>query len=267
MRKALLAFALLLAPGLAVAANTSCPDEFAARQSPVLTNPKLAAKTRELCFDAFAVLHSGVTRTPLWSAEHLTRESVEAAREIRRVNAFHPEEQLPPSQRAELSDYVRSGSDRGHMSPSGDMPTEAAQEQSFSLANMVPQAPRLNRGVWERIETAVRELAEKDGQLYVVTGPVFQGSSLQVLKGRVFVPTDTFKAVYDPSRGWAGAYVCTNTNQPTCRTESIAELQKLTGVDVFPSLSEATKAAGAPLPEPRTRHHAGRTAHHRRHHR
>jgi endonuclease G len=250
VRIVLLALALLVAPGLARAVDTACPEEFAGGQPPVLRNPKLGANTEALCFQAYAVLHSGVTRTPLWSAEHLTRPSVEAAREVGRVNAFHPEERLSPADRAELSDYLRSGFDRGHMSPSGDMPDEAAQAESFSLANMVPQAPKLNRGVWERIESAVRELAVRDGEAYVVTGPLFQGGDLQALRGRVLVPTDTFKAVYDPPRGWAGAYVCTNTDEPSCRTVSIAQLQEMSGIDVFPSLPEATRVAGAPLPEP-----------------
>ena len=34
------------------------------------------------------------------------------------------------------------------MTPSGDMPDGDAQADSFSLANMVPQTPELNRGVW-----------------------------------------------------------------------------------------------------------------------
>ena len=258
MRTVLLALALLVLPGPARAANTTCPEDFAGGQPPVLHNPKLGAKTEALCFRAYAVLHSGVTRTPLWSAEHLTLAAVEAAREVRRVNAFHPEKRLPPADRAELSDYARSGFDRGHMSPSGDMPDEAAQAESFSLANVVPQAPRLNRGVWEGVESAVRGLAARDGEAYVVTGPLFQGSDLQALRGRVLVPTDTFKAVYDPRRGWAGAYVCTNTEEPSCRTVSIAQLREMSGIDVFPSLPEATKVVGAPLPEPTPHGYAGR---------
>ena len=75
--------------------------------------------------------------------------------------------------------YRRSGYDRGHMTPSGDMPDEHAQQQTFSLANMVPQTAALNRGVWEGIESAVRDLAVRQGELYVVTGPVFAGQELK----------------------------------------------------------------------------------------
>jgi endonuclease G len=264
MYQALLALVLLLTPATAaVAGSAPCPEHFAGGQAPILTNPKLAAQSRGLCFRAFAVLHSGLTRTPLWSAEHLTRQSVEAARELGRVNTFHAEDLLPPGQRAELSDYARSGFDRGHMSPSGDMPDDTAQEESFSLSNMVPQAPTLNRGIWEGIESAVRDLARKDGDLYVVTGPIFQGSSLQVLKERVYVPTDTFKAVYDPHESWAGAYVCTNTDEPTCSTMSLAQLQALSGIDIFPDLSEPIKVTEGPLPEPTHHGYAGKPRHHR----
>ena len=230
-----------------------CPALFASGQPPALLNPRLASRTHGLCYDAFAVLASGVTRGPLWSAEHPTAASLEAARGQARVNLFHPEDALPAEDRAELDDYARSGYDRGHMTPSGDMPDTHAQEQSFSLANVVPQAPVLNRGVWERIETAVRRMAERGGELYVVTGPVFEGADLQALRGRVLVPTATFKAVYKPAAGTAGAYVCTNVDAPECRTVSVAELAQLTGLDVFPAVPDAVKAAAPQLPLPHAR--------------
>ena len=139
------------------------------------------------------------------------------------------------------------------MVPLGDEPTPQAQQQSFSLANVVPQAPMLNRGIWERIESAVRRRAERDGELYVITGPVFQGGDLQQIGAGVLVPSATYKAVYDPAANTAGAYVCTNTNQPECRTISVAELAQLTGLDPFPAVPEAVKAAPPRLPLPRAR--------------
>jgi endonuclease G len=102
--------------------SSACPGHFADGQPPALLNPKLATQTVPLCFRAFAVLHSGVTRTPLWSAEHLTQSSLAGAGQTPRRNTFHAEALLARSPRAELSDYTGSGYDRGHMTPSGDMP-------------------------------------------------------------------------------------------------------------------------------------------------
>ena len=62
----------------------------------------------------------------------------------------HADANLPNDDRAELSDYVRSGFDRGHMAPNGDMPTRSGQYESFTLANMVLQNPNNNRYIWER---------------------------------------------------------------------------------------------------------------------
>src|SRR5690348_16097426 len=95
--------------GAGAAADTACPEHFWHGTAPVLTNPKLESRTRELCYSGYAVLHSGLTRTPLWSAEHLTRDRVAAARDLSRVNAFHPDPNLPADERSDLSDYARSG--------------------------------------------------------------------------------------------------------------------------------------------------------------
>jgi endonuclease G len=230
----------------------TCTSIFAGGQAPVLLNAKLAQRTTILCNNAFAVLASGVTRGPLWSAEHLTARSLADADATARTGRFHDDQRLPPEDRAVLSDYVRSGYDRGHMAPSGDMPNPEAQQQSFSLANIVPQTAQLNRNVWAGIEMAVRHLAQRQGALFVVTGPAFAGSELQSLKGRVLVPTATWKAVYDPIRHGAAAYRCTNVIRPRCVTLSIAALTREISIDPFPAASWLTKhwAMTLPVPEP-----------------
>ena len=238
------------APRPADAAPSACPEHFYAGRQPELHNPKLAVGARDLCFIAFGVEHSGQTRTPLWSAEHLTRDALEAARGLPRAGVFHDEPALPADEAADLGDYRRSGYDRGHMSPNGDMPTPEAQQQSFSLANMVPQAPVLNRQLWERIESGVRAWATRAGELFVVTGPVFQGQNLQALNGRVLVPTLIYKAVYDPGWNRAGVYLVRNADDTDYAAISIDQLTELTGIDVFPGIPSDVKVRATDLPAP-----------------
>lgn len=247
---ALLAF--LLCPMTARAEPpASCAPLFAGGQAPALLNARLAERTYPLCYQAYAALASGITRGALWSAEHPTAAGLAGARQTQRINLFHPDDNLPPADRAELADYARSGFDRGHMTPSGDMPDAVAQEQSFSLANIVPQTAQLNRGAWERIESAVRTLVKRRGEAYVVTGPAFGGASLRQIGGRVLVPSSTWKAIYVPATGDAGAWSCANTAAPACAVLSVAALAAQTGVDPFPGLPQSVKATLGRLPAPR----------------
>lgn len=243
---------LLTALSIQAVAQTNCPSHYWAGHEPTFTNQKLAKKAREVCFTAFGVMHSGVTKTPLWSAEHLTRDGLENAKGLQRVNNFHSEDALPVDERSELSDYVRSGFDRGHMAPSADMPTEDAQYESFSLANMIPQNPDNNRHLWEGIESTIRYLTKKRGELYVITGTVFQGNQLQRLNGRVMVPTHIYKAVYDPNSNEAAAYLVQNEATKDYTVVSIEELETLTGISFFPQLSAQNRVTKFELPKPRS---------------
>ena len=197
---------------------------------------------------SFGVLHSGLTRTPLWSAEYMTRDRVQQAREQVRRNAFHPDDRLQTSERAELKDYSRSGFDRGHMTPSGDMPDQQSQYDSFTLANMVPQDPKNNRGIWEGIESAVRRLTEQRGELYVITGPLFVGASIQQLNGRVLVPTHIYKLVYDPKRNEGAAYLVRNIDTKDVQQLSVEEIGKIAGIDFLPSIKSSRLALPDPAP-------------------
>ena len=215
-----------------------------------MVNAKLAAKTRELGFDDFVVMHSGVTMSPLWSAEHLTRANLMSAKGLERRNSFHPEEQLPAGERAELKDYAKSGFDRGHMAPNADMPTESAQWQCFTLANMIPQDPLNNRHLWERIESTVRSMAKERGELFVITGPLYLGTTVRRLNGRVFVPTNMFKIVFDPRMQRGAAYYVANREGEEYQVVSIQQIEKLAGINFFPKLSASAKQAKLLLPDP-----------------
>ena len=91
---------------------SDCQNQFANRQAPTLIGKqgeRLSAMARALCFEGFATLHSGIARTPLWSASHLTQARISQARTLARVDSFRAESRLPVDERAELSDYRRSG--------------------------------------------------------------------------------------------------------------------------------------------------------------
>jgi endonuclease G len=236
----------------AMAGQTSCPDHFAGGQTPDFTNQKLSVKTQEVCYSGFALKHSGVTRTPLYSAEHLTRNRLMQAKGMKRKSKFFPDPNIPASERAELHHYQRTGFDRGHMAPSADMPDERSQQECFSLANIVPQNPDNNRRVWEGVESAVRKLTKERGELYVVTGPIFKGDNLQRIGGTVIVPTQLFKAIYDPQRHEAGAYLVDNSSGAQPQSISILELEKVASINIFPAVKEQTKARAMKLPEPKS---------------
>jgi endonuclease G len=204
-------------------------------------------------------MHSGITRTPLWSAEHLTRSNIDAARTLSRENSFHPEPALLISGRAELKDYARSGFDRGHMSPNGDMANRTSQYESFSLANMIPQNPQNNRHVWAEIESAVRRLAEKDGELYVITGPAFLGQDLQKI-GNVLVPTYIYKVVYSPKRQQAAAYFIKNEDTSHYQALSVTQLENTLRIDLLPGVPKRIKDVAMPLPGAGAGQHGARNA-------
>ncbi len=234
----------------ALAAGTDCPQHFASGQPPQLVKPKFKERTQALCFETFAVLHSGVSRTPLYAAEHLTRKNLQAAKELSRKDSFHAEDRLPERDRAELSDYARSGYDRGHLAPNADMPTRKAQGDSFSLANMVPQIHENNAGVWAGIEAAARQLASDEGELYVVSGPAFIGQKIDSIGRGVLVPTHMWKVLYSPKQQRAGAYLVTNDQTKDYKVLSIAELQKLAGIDPLPALPQQARDKAMELPKP-----------------
>ena len=69
--------------------------------------------TRDLSFDAFAVLHSGLRKTPIFAGERLSPEQLSDAQDEVRTNRFFADARLHAAEQATLEDYQRSGFARG----------------------------------------------------------------------------------------------------------------------------------------------------------
>lgn len=135
------------------------------------------------------------------------------------------------------------------MAPNADMPNKAAQSDSFSLANMVPQAPKNNQQVWRELEEATRAIVTKQKQdVYVVTGPVFAAKKLKTIGKGVIVPTAVYKAIYMPKTGAIGAYYAPNDNSLKVRIVSVCYLEEQLGINLFPQLTEEQKRNTYHLP-------------------
>ena len=223
-------------PSLASSNFSACPHFFASGKPPLVV-PRPSHRT--LCYDAFAILHSGESKTAVFVAQKLNRASVLDADESR-TNRFFADARLRSSERATLEDYRGSGYDRGHMAPAGQMPTAQSMAQSFSLANMVPQAPQHNQGTWRvSVEDATKKYAGRaTGDVYVITGPVFEPSIAQskaIGPGQVRVPKYLFKLVYDEqeNRAWVHWHLNDNATRAS-RPISYDELVKRTGIEFLP---------------------------------
>src|SRR5690606_30740111 len=109
---------------------------------------------------------------------------------------------------------------------------------SFSLANMVPQDAKHNGGAWAKVEADTRAYVMRArGDVFVITGPVFDAKPQRIGSGGVAVPSHLFKLVYDPATGKSWAHWQQNSAAAKVgRPISYAELVQKTDMALLPFL-------------------------------
>tara|TARA_Y100000389_G_scaffold204849_1_gene260151 strand:- start:12237 stop:12944 length:708 start_codon:yes stop_codon:yes gene_type:complete len=131
-----------------------------------------------------------------WVFYKLDSNDIQCKVKAKRKNKFK-EDAGVITKSASLSDYVKSGYDRGHLKSSADESCNQNQMNStFLMSNMSPQKPIFNRGVWKSLEIHVRKLVKDYDSLYVYTGGVLKDSLETIGLNRVSIPKHYFKIIY-----------------------------------------------------------------------
>lgn len=197
-----------------------------------------------LCRTGYAVGYNYQTKNADWVAYHITAASVNA--QNKRSNSFKADQELPTYAQSTLSDYSRSGYDRGHLAPSATMDfTRASMLESFLLSNMSPQLPGFNRVGWRVLEEHVRDLANEYNELYVVTGPIYDGNEQSIGDG-VVIPSAFYKVILDPAYNEAIAFIVPHRDVSSSELESfvttVDEVERRTNLDFFSSTPNSVES-------------------------
>ncbi len=200
----------------------------------------------------FTLSYSEEAEQAEWAAYQLSGEDLRKPW-LERVDNFRPDPKVA-SGSATPDDYRHSGYDRGHLVPVADRAfSEEAMHETFFMSNISPQAPNFNKGVWRELEELTRSWAKKNGELFVVVGPVLSLPAKGAIgDNEVLVPAAYFKVLLDlkePQLKGIGFIIPNEvTFEPLYKfTASIDSVEELTGFDFFgellpPNLEEELEA-------------------------
>ena len=145
-------------------------------------------------------------KIPFYVYERLTTESLKG-RVKRKGHSFCEDIDIPRHVRARLSDYQKSGYDKGHACAAAHCcESTTSMSESFLLTNSIPQNSGLNVGHWLKLEKEIRKLVEVYDVVEVYSGGVFLPKKCRdgkrrviyevIGEGNVAVPTHFFKTLY-----------------------------------------------------------------------
>ena len=210
--------------------------------------PHLLVKRTEqvIRHEGYTVSYNSDYRIANWVAYELTGKEAKSKKN-ERSNKFVPDPMVKGAS-AGNEDYTRTGYDRGHLAPAGDMKWSAkAMRESFYLSNICPQKPGLNRGIWKELEEQSRLWAMDNGALLIVTGPVMTSDMKRLGKNRVGVPKTFYKVICMRvgNEYKAIGFLLDNKDYGKTSLQSLGipvdSVEKVTGIDFFPFLPDAVE--------------------------
>lgn len=197
---------------------------------------------------------------PNWVSWHLDASNITSA--AGRQNSFAPYGGLPSAfYQVQSTSFSGSGFDRGHNCPSGDRTSSiSANDATFLMTNMIPQAPKNNQGTWGNFEGYLRTLVTQGNEVYIIMGNYGSGGVgsvstavvTSINNAKVNVPSNVWKvAVVLPVGNGDLARVTAATRVITIDTPNIqainadwkqyittmASVEKATGLNLLSLLS------------------------------
>ncbi|MEY4926998.1 MAG: hypothetical protein RI894_1434 [Bacteroidota bacterium] len=277
MKKIHFIYAALL---FAVASLTSCDDPAAPPVLPTtnkednlgMGNPSNATVNDNSNYlivkPQYVLSYNESTQTANWVAWHLSSDWKGTAT---RQNVFKPDPDLPTNfWHVTTNTYTNTNFDRGHLCPSDDRDgTQADNDATFYLSNIIPQNPTLNRQTWAYLEEYTRTLVSQGNECYIIAGPQGQGGQNGLTgdnayygaleSGHVRIPEFCWKAILVLPVGQNDlTRVVTNSrligvimpNEKTVNAHAwgyyrvkVRDIETLTGFNFFSKLPQSTQNA------------------------
>ena len=124
---------------------------------------------------------------------------------------FYSERTIPVRYRSKYQDYTHSGYDRGHLAPDADFDwTLKSASKTYTMANIIPQSPMVNRKTWSKAERYERKLATKYGFINVLNLVFYNKNPKRIGKNQIAVPKGFAKVLWNNKIGFARCFYYKN---------------------------------------------------------
>ena len=174
-----------------------------------------------------------------WAIHYLTPDKFGVEK---RKNNFRQDPRLK-GRDAQESNYYKSGYDKGHLVPAGDMNYNSiSMSESNYMTNISPQHASFNRGGWRVLESKIREWVLEFDTVAVITGFVKSSKKEDIIDytNQVPVPKYFYKVFVDIKYNRSIAFLIPNekvSKDLFSYVVTIEFLENITGLDFFYKLS------------------------------
>ncbi|MDD2640597.1 MAG: DNA/RNA non-specific endonuclease [Arcobacteraceae bacterium] len=137
---------------------------------------------------------------------------------------FYSEKNIPMKYRSKSADYTNSGFDRGHLASDANFDyDEKVQIKTYTMANIVPQYPTLNRNIWIKAEKYERLIANKLGNAAVINLVDYSQSQTQIGKNNITVPNTFYKIILNEKAQFEKCFKYENKNNINIKEDDLKD--------------------------------------------
>ena len=130
---------------------------------------------------------------------------------IKKRSKFYTEKNLPNQYRSHNKDYTHSGYDRGHLANDASFDYDKkVVAKTYTMANIIPQVPNVNRKTWIKAEELERKVAVGLGMVNVLNGVVYSSNPPRIGKNKIAVPDGFWKMIFNDKENYKKCFYYEN---------------------------------------------------------
>ena len=138
--------------------------------------------------------------------------------------SFYSEKSLEKKYRISTTDYTKSGYDRGHLAPDAAFDwSKESLTAVYTLANIIPQAPQVNRNMWSQVEKYSRDKAVELGQIDVINVIKYAKNTKKIGKNKISVSSGFYKVLYNKNLKYKECFYYSNRLNVSSRDDTVTK--------------------------------------------
>jgi len=138
--------------------------------------------------------------------------------------SFYQEESIDKSYRAKSSDYSHSGYDRGHLAPDASFDwSQESLDATYSLANIIPQVPEVNRYMWVKAEAYTRDKAIEFGEITVVNVVKYNSPNIRIGEDNIAVSIGYYKILFNTNESYSECFYYANSINSSSEDDNLSK--------------------------------------------